>query len=277
MKLKPLITLGVIILATTSFASFANLFRANKKKSRVDSGAAVSAIQKEAQSPVSKLGVLFYHPSYILPYYYTSKPDYAVYQDNTPGNQKLQKQEFKMQLSIQVPVWHFILNSPVSLYASYTQLSYWQFYAASQYFRETDYEPQLFLTTNAGKDWLFRLGVDHESNGRGSEYERSWNRAFMDADYADGNWLFSVEPWVLIFPAVSSNLHNPDIAKYMGYSRELVVYKSPLQLQASLMVRNISHLKHTTFIGTLSFPLSPRVMLFIQVFDGYGQSMIDTN
>ena len=70
-----------------------------------------------------------------------------------------------------------MFHSPVSLNVAYTQLSYWQVYAKSQFFRETNYEPAIFLSDNFSKiGWV--MSVLHQSNGRGGKLERSWNRYF---------------------------------------------------------------------------------------------------
>ena len=76
----------------------------------------------------------------------------------------------------------------ISLDVAYTQLMYWQFYAKSQYFRETDYEPEVFISDNFLKNWLLNAGAVHESNGRGGELERSWNRAYLELNFSGPQW-----------------------------------------------------------------------------------------
>jgi len=242
-----------------------------------------SAIEKQIQSQTkassSPFGIAFDEPTYILPYYYTGKPDQEVYPtDQNPDNQPIQKQEFKAQLSLLFPLWRNLFKG-TGLFASYTQLSYWQFYAKSQYFRETNYEPAIFLRRHILANAEWRLGLVHQSNGRGLPYERSWNRAFLDFRISGEKWLISLKPWFLIFKSDSSNVHNPDIADYLGYGRVLLAYKIRRQT-FSLMFRNAleSGFKRGAVELTWSFPLfSTKLKGMVQFFSGYGQSLIEYN
>ncbi len=238
-----------------------------------------SAIQEKVHQEQriinNPLGIIFYKPTYLLPYYYTGSPYQSIYRGVTPDNQSLDHSEFKAQLSLQLPLVQNILNKPISLFVAYTQVSYWQFYAKSQYFRETNYEPEIFIRTHFKNNWLSSIGAVHVSNGRGGQLERSWNRLYININYSGNNWLISFKPWVLIFKSQSSNLHNPDIAKFLGHERFLFVYKLPYDIETSLIVRNVERLKHITFIGSLSFPLIRHIRGYAQLFSGYGQSLIE--
>ncbi|HHH3824092.1 TPA: phospholipase A, partial [Klebsiella pneumoniae] len=57
------------------------------------------------------------------------------------------KDEVKFQLSLAFPLWRGILGDNSLLGASYTQKSWWQLSNSKESapFRETNYEPQLFL------------------------------------------------------------------------------------------------------------------------------------
>lgn len=236
-------------------------------------------LHKEARALHNPLGILFYQPTYIMPFYYTGNPDEDVYTGQTPDNQQVKNEEFKFQFSFQLPVWRdmfTVLHRPVSLYASYTQLSYWQFYAKSQYFRETNYEPEIFLTSNFFKNWLARLGFNHQSNGRGGATERSWNRIFLTVNVSRGHWLFSVEPWLLVFKADSSDIHNRDIADYLGHEQFVVAYKFDNRVELSLMVRNVERFgSRMTEQAAISIPVTKHMNLYFQVFHGFGQSLLE--
>ncbi|MDF1654151.1 MAG: phospholipase A [Coxiellaceae bacterium] len=235
-------------------------------------------LHQEKKAARSPFGILFYEPTYILPFYYTGSPDTAAYMGDTPENQKIMNSELKAQFSFQIPLWHHMFGKPVSLMASYTQLSYWQVYAKSQWFRETNYEPQIFLSSNFKKNWLVRTGLDHQSNGRGGQLERSWNRVFFSLSLSRGGWLFTAEPWVLIFKADSSDLHNPNIATYLGHERFIVAYQFKNKVELSLEVRNVERLTtNMTEIGAISVPLTKHFSAYLQVFNGYGQSLIEYN
>lgn len=254
--------------------------QANQSDKKANSGSALQKkLHQEARITRNPLGILFYEPTYILPYYYTGSPDNEVYQQGgTPDQQKVMNQEFKFQFSFQVPLWHHMFHKPLSLIASYTQLSYWQVYARSQWFRETNYEPQIFLSSNFKQNWLIRTGFDHQSNGRGGNLERSWNRIFAELNYSHGGWLVGVEPWVLVFKRDSSDLDNPEIADYLGHEQIVVAYKFHNRVELSLEIRNIERLtSRMTEIGALSVPLTKHLNAYLQVFNGYGQSLIEYN
>jgi phospholipase A1 len=225
-------------------------------------------------------GITFYKPTYMLPYYYTGSPYSSVYRDSIPENQKLEPTEFKGQFSLMAPpIFHGIIGKFSTLNVAYTQLSYWQFYAKSQYFRETDYEVEAFLRKRIIPNWWGNLGMVHQSNGRGGESERSWNRIYTDIMFSSDNWMVSVKPWLLIFKSVSSDLHNPNIAHYLGYGRILIAYKLNKlnQSTVSVMARNLicSGFRRPAFEFSFSFPIYYALKGYVQFFSGYGQSLIE--
>ena len=223
-------------------------------------------------------GVTLYQPTYILPFYFTQTPDQAIYQGNTPLNQRVQSQEFKSQLSFLVPVWRNIANKPLSLNIGYTQLSYWQFYSKSQYFRETNYEPEMFLTVKPDPRHEYDLGVVHQSNGRGGTLERSWNRVYVEYKLFGPHWMIAVKPWVLIFQGDSSDLDNPDISRYLGHEWVIGAYKFRYSTVA-LKLRNTVDSGFSRGAEELDWtiPIHSHFNFFVQLFSGYGQSLIEYN
>lgn len=89
-------------------------------------------------------------------------------------SENARKDEVKFQLSSAFPLWRGILGPNSVLGASYTQKSRWQLSNSkeSSPFRETNYEPQLFLgfaTDYRFAGWTLRdveMGYNHDSNGR---------------------------------------------------------------------------------------------------------------
>jgi phospholipase A1 len=237
-----------------------------------------SAVAEDIATESQRHFLHLFNPTYILPYYYTSSPYEEVYTNNTPDNQKIMSSEFKGQLSFYVPLVPNLFGSKnTSINAAYTQLSYWQVYASSQYFRETNYEPELFVEHHLNKNWFFRGGVDHQSNGRGGTMERSWNRAKLGAFYKKDDLLVGLTGWGLIFTNQSSELHNPDIAHYLGHENLLVADRFH-NATISLQLQNIESGLSRGFIETsVSYPLTKYVSLYVQYFNGYGQSLIEYN
>lgn len=89
-------------------------------------------------------------------------------------SENARKDEVKFQLSSAFPLWRGILGPNSVLGGSYTQKSRWQLSNSeeSSPFRETNYEPQLFLgfaTDYRFAGWTLRdveMGYNHDSNGR---------------------------------------------------------------------------------------------------------------
>lgn len=255
----------------------------NNASSNSDIGARVSNPIEKRTRQEEKIpnfyGIAFYKPTYALPYYYTGSPANAVYQFNTPNNERLDHAEFKYQISLKVPVWKNIFHCPSSLFFAYTQLSYWQLYNTKKFFRESDYEPEVFLANNINrrlfKEWgidFLNVGVVHQSNGYGDSLERSWNRVYLEAITTVGNWMISVKPWYVL----STNDNNENITNYLGYGRLLVAYKTHDHV-ISLQAHNFIEGKARRATGeiTWSFPLTHYVKGYVQVFSGYGQSLIE--
>lgn len=235
-------------------------------------------LEQQKKVGKSKYGILFYEPTYILPFYYTGMPYGEIYKGHTPDDQMVTHEEFKGQVSLLVPLWIDMFHSKYSLKATYTQLSYWQVYAKSQYFRETNYEPSIYVSNNFHRNWLASLGVVHQSNGRGIPLERSWNRLFFTLSFSGKHWLVNIKPWVLIFKSESVDLHNPDIANFLGYERVVLAYKFGSQ-ELSVMFRNtIESGFHRGAIQVgYEFPIHGKVNGYVQFFSGYGQSLIEYN
>ena len=58
-------------------------------------------LQEQRAADRNKASITFFEPTYFLPFYYTGKPDNAVYQKTTPLDQNIMHEEFKAQLSLQ--------------------------------------------------------------------------------------------------------------------------------------------------------------------------------
>lgn len=235
--------------------------------------------------PPDSFAIAFYKPNYILPYYLTASPNNSVYQGNTPHGGRIKNSEFKYQISFKTPIWRNILQKKSTLNFAYTQQSYWQLYAVSAFFRETDYEPEVFLANEMnytlGKvlhfDFL-NIGAVHQSNGYGGILERTWNRLYIETIFSSEHAMISIKPWY-VFKSSSLHQYNPHIAQYLGYGRMLIAYKLKNHVIALSMHNLIEgHARRATGELTWSFPfLVPSLKGFVQVVSGYGQSLIEYN
>jgi phospholipase A1 len=228
--------------------------------------------------------ISFYKPTYLLPFYYTSNPFYSIYQNNTPNAQKIKNTEVSFQFSFKVPIVRNIFRNGTNFYIAYSQVSFWQAYNNSPFFRETNYEPEMFIANEVNwrlfNGWalnFLNFGFVNQSNGRGGINERSWNRVYTDLTFANGNWMVDVRPWFIVHDH-SFNTYNPNIGTYLGYERTIFAYKHNRQ-EFSLETRNTveSGFKHAAYQFTWSFPITSHINGFFLVFSGYGQSLIEYN
>lgn len=246
-------------------------------------------IERDALFANNRFVLLPHKPTYILPYTYNRDPNQNPYRasesDVTADTEKLDHAEAKFQLSIKAPLYNDLLMKNSTLWFGYSQLSLWQMYnsSASKPFRETNYEPEIFWTLDIDDGiWgvpvkQLALGVVHQSNGRGGELSRSWNRAYANITVARGRWSFSLKPWYR-FPEDEDDDDNPDIDDYLGYGDFIAVYKWHDMTASTLLRNNLrsnDNLTSTTF--SLSFPLPGRFRGYVEYVNGYGETLIDYN
>lgn len=223
--------------------------------------------------------IALFRPSYVLPFYYTKSPDYAVYEGYIPDNQTLKHEEFKAQLSVYLPlVKNLFYNKNVSINVSYTQLIYWQLYTHSPWFRETNYEPNVALRFRMVRNMFGEISLDHQSNGRGGNMERSWNRVIGTLEFSTENFFAQINGWFLVFTGASTHLYNPHIAWYLGYDKIILSYRLFKKLVLSVEANNIeSGYKRGFFMFTGFYPFTTKFGAYLQYFNGYGQSLIEYN
>ena len=110
-----------------------------------------------------------HRPNYVLPVSYSVNPNAEPF-GGTEGT--LNKAEMKFQLSLKTAVLQDLFNGRGALFFAYTNQSWWQAYSRrfSSPFRETNHEPEVFLTYV--NDWRI-LGFDNRSPGTASPRTRS--------------------------------------------------------------------------------------------------------
>lgn len=193
------------------------------------------------------------------------------------------KDEVEFQISLAFPLWRGILGDNSVLAASYTQRSFWQLSNSSESspFRETNYEPQIFLgwaTDYSFAGWTLRdveLGFNHQSNGRSDPTSRSWNRVYARLMAKNGNFLAEIKPWFRLSENADKD-DNSDITRYMGYYRAKLGY----QMGDSVFSIQGNYNWNSGYGGAelgWSYPISEHVRFYTQVFSGYGESLIDYN
>src|SRR5690606_34630874 len=70
----------------------------------------------------------------------------------------------------------------------------------------------------------FSVGINHQSNGRGGDYSRSWNRITVETAWATERWAVGLRAWERIKESKDED-DNPDIEDYLGHGELAVGYK----------------------------------------------------
>ena len=233
-----------------------------------------------------------YRPTYVMPLFYTFDPNLSPSTPTRPQPEKpftsndTRNTDLKFQLSLKTKVAEDLFNTNADLWFGYTQESHWQVYNEdnSRPFRATDYQPEIFLTQPVtanlpfgGRLRMLGAGAIHHSNGQDDPLSRSWNRAYVMAGAEWGKLSVIPRFWLRVNNENDSSEDNPDIEDFMGYGDIKFLYDLPSQQSLSGTLRyNPGTNKGAAQIDYI-YPLSKNVNGFVQVFQGYGESIVDYN
>ncbi|AMW78751.1 phospholipase [Acinetobacter sp. TGL-Y2] len=241
----------------------------------------------------SKLGtwnIRAHEPVYLLPGFWTSdkneQPESPNEKNSLPADQNLKSMEAKFQLSLKTKALENLIGDNGDVWLGYTQSSRWQVYneEESRPFRETNYEPEASLVFRTNYELLglngrlLGLTFNHQSNGRSDPLSRSWNRVMLNVGLERGNFAMMIRPWYRIEEDAKDD-NNPDIKNYVGRG-DLTSFYRWNDHEFSLMLRH--SLKggddsHGAVQFDWAFPISGKLRGHFQLFDGYGESLIDYN
>lgn len=219
----------------------------------------------------------------------------------TPFNYR--RNETKLQISVRTKIAKGLLASGSgddagsdSLWLGYTQQSYWQLFngAVSRPFRTTDHEPELIYIYPHQIDlpggWKYRLSglaLNHQSNGQSLPLSRSWNRVYLMGAAekelgGDSRLELQGRVWQRLNES-SGKDDNPDIADYIGRA-ELAgfwqinrVHSLSLTLRHSLRSEARGSARLEWMKASTSIADSASLRYHVQLFSGYGDSLIDYN
>ncbi len=215
-----------------------------------------------------------HNTNYFLPVSYKYGGDYADTYDHTAKNI-----ETEFQVSIKFDFAANIFNLGEIYTVAYTQKAFWQLYAESAYFRETNYNPELFVTLPIDTSMLkaLRVSFEHQSNGRGGDEERSWDYLSSTFFFQYKHLFTELKLWYRTDTHYKNYDYNPELLDYIGngYVKFIVPYKKHL---FKLMLRhNLSD--YGAVEVNYSYPLFSKDDLFfyVKTFNGYGESLIDYN
>ncbi|WP_373035959.1 phospholipase A [Sulfurimonas sp.] len=201
--------------------------------------------------------------------------------------------ELQMSLKLYLGTGLFGLNE--SYYLAYSHQAFWQIYSESSPFRETNYNPEGFVEFPiADKDSFLnmksvKLGLAHTSNGQGTNKDvvyatpadnpgnRSRSLNYMYSEFAfQYNTLLTELRLISPFPGTEDDEDNPDIMKYLGYTSVKFNYFTGEHMFTLMGMGNFST-GYGAVEVTYSYPLIDDAYLYVKLFSGYGESLIDYN
>jgi len=198
--------------------------------------------------------------------------------------------EVKLQISLKWPIMPNLvrdyLGDRTRFYFGYTQQSYWQLYSVedSSPFRETNYEPELFVDYRLDPSTLFgrrlrlvRLGLVPQSNGQSDPLSRSWNRLQAELLGGVGKVVYGLRTWVRVDWFEDTD-DNPNIEDYVGRVELSGRYVFSEKASLGLTVKdNLRWTNRGSALVELSY--APRFFsstaLYAQYFIGYGENLLD--
>ncbi|WP_227526115.1 phospholipase A [Psychrobacter sp. FDAARGOS_221] len=195
--------------------------------------------------------------------------------------------ELKAQISLKTKIAEDVFDTNADVWFGYTQQMHWQVYNKeySRPFRATDYMPEVFITQPVKADLPFNgrlrmlgAGAIHHSNGQSDPLSRSWNRIYLMGGAEWGK--FSIVPKVWYHVKQSDNSRrsdNPDITDYYGHGEVQALYDFGKGESLAATGRyNLATNKGAIQVD-YTHPITRDLHAFIQLFHGYGESIIDYN
>lgn len=219
-----------------------------------------------------------HRPNYVAPFTYNNHPNDASFKLINP-DQPIDSEEIQFQISFKFPIAQRLAGGPNDLFVAFTSRAWWQAYNSniSRPFRETDYEPELFLRHYGGptlgplKVSGWDLGVVHQSNGQSDPLSRSWNRFQANLAIDTGSVAAIIRSWFR-FPESAQTDNNPQLHRYLGYGDIRFIHGRNERVLTAMFRPGTS--KGAVEL-TWSMPLWQQLRLYVIYFNGYGESLLD--
>ena len=246
----------------------------------------------DANDPHGILTVREHNPMYLMPVWYNSSPNYAP---SSPTRGAASQERFsdqkrietKMQVSFKSKIAEDLFKSRADLWFGYTQKSDWQIYnqgRRSAPFRNTDYEPEIFITQPVksqlpwgGRLRMLGVGFAHQSNGQSRPESRSWNKVYAMVGMEWGKLTVIPRVWMRLFDSSGEDNDNPDLTKYLGYGDVKLQYRLNDKHNFSTTLRYNPKSGYGAAEAAYTFPIKGKLQGVVRGFHGYGESLIDYN
>lgn len=216
-------------------------------------------------------------------------PYFGLYKDNyfTVGTTPFHKptvtnSDVKFQISLAIRLTDTVLPWNSFLFLMYTQKTFWNVFENSLPMHDLNFNPGIgwskpFFNKNRYVGKLTLL-LEHESNGRDGEDSRSWNRISLYGSTIIDEWLMvHAKFWIPIIDGEN----NKDILRYCGIYQSGVVITTPnkkFNFGLTLVKREGWNFNfNTIFEASWKVHEKSNLNLFLQYYNGYGESLLDYN
>lgn len=214
---------------------------------------------------------------------FNKQSSFGMYHDNyfttgVPINKEISKHtaDANFQISIRQRLFKNVLPFNSFLMLTYTQKSFWDIYEHSSPFSDNNYNPGLVLAKpiirNNKLQGMALFAFEHESNGKDGLDSRSWNYLTLS-----GAYFYNIYFWIqakVWYGWLDGK--NPDLFSYKGYGLLALNYKSVNdRLGASLVINPCKKAVNTQLELIFMPNKNANQYLFIQWFQGYGESLLE--
>jgi phospholipase A1 len=213
-------------------------------------------------------------------------PSFGLYKDNYfmvggPLNDKITRHttDVKFQLSIRQRITKSKLPFDTYLFLQYTQKAFWNVLENSLPMRDINFNPGLgigHLIVYKGRyiGNAYLMG-EHESNGRFTDYSRSWNKITIGAAIRlSNNFDVQFKTW---YPLIDGR-HNKDILRYNGIFQLGGNYLTDnRQFNVGLvLVKRLSGISFNTQLElSWKFRRNSSQYFIVQYYNGYGENLLE--
>ncbi len=234
-----------------------------------------------------------YMPNFLLPVHYT---DQVNRYPSTPTQPALTQENHykqlgaKLQISLRTKVAEGLFHPNADLWFAYTQRSLWQVWNQkdSAPFRSTDHQPEVIYIypipesmSRLPFDWRWRMlqgGWAHQSNGQSDPLSRSWDRTFLGLGFERSEVGLNLKFYKRI---PEGGEDNPGISRYAG-DTDIMLNWFPGSAIASMTWRtHLASLGRGSVQVDWTYPINRDrkhgARWYLQVFSGYGESLLDYN
>jgi phospholipase A1 len=214
------------------------------------------------------------------------EPSFGLYKDSyfiigAPLNRKTTRHtaDVKFQLSVLQRITKSKLPFKTYLYLQYTQQAFWNILENALPIRDINFNPGLGigrLIVHQGR-YIGKAYVmgEHESNGRYTNYSRSWNKITVGAAIRlNTNFDVQFKAW---YPMIDGR-HNKDILNYNGLFQVGGNYLTDNRKfnTGLILTKRKSGLSFNTQLElSWKFGRNSSQYFFLQYYNGYGENLLE--